>query len=371
MEEPEPLQNSTLETPVTQAKPKRKREAKLTPLIDAVPANEAGVTQTVSEAAQKPKKMRKPRKKKFVASKFDKTIAKLVVRGERSAQNIRDSLRVDADEFERELKRLCDEGLMVRGKFDDDYLSFTVKGFDLFASFFKKTLEKESEAAEAASAANNVVWDARQTLLKTEEEAREKERTAEKEKEKEKDALHKALAEDRALLSASLSEKKSDLDLEDAFKKGAPNCAGPQRQQQPKNACPPAQQKQKPKTGSAKESKESRKELEIEMQVDASAKTPAELKKAFEAEIAKAEKGAALRVGENEVCELCRAPFKIGGTTSHPKFGHCFCGAAYHKDCFETLADESEGKCVRCGKKLKLAMDARSEEAVKELKNVF
>jgi hypothetical protein len=26
---------------------------------------------------------------------------------------------------------------------------------------------------------------------------------------------------------------------------------------------------------------------------------------------------------------------------------------------------------VRCGKKLKLALDARSEEAVKELKNVF
>ena len=66
-------------------------------------------------------------------------------------------------------------------------------------------------------------------------------------------------------------------------------------------------------------------------------------------------------------CELCCAPFKIGGTAGHPKYGHCFCGAAYHKDCFETLAQddgrgsEGGGKCVRCGKKLKIAMDARSE----------
>ncbi|MFH0973317.1 MAG: hypothetical protein V1817_00830, partial [Candidatus Micrarchaeota archaeon] len=126
------------------AKPKRKREAKLNPLIEIpMPGTEIQPPFEPKDAiVEKPKAVRKPRKKKFVVSKFDKTIAKLVVRGERSAQNIRDALRVDASEFENELSRLCEEGLLVRGKFDSDYLSFTVKGFDVFSSFFKKTLEK-------------------------------------------------------------------------------------------------------------------------------------------------------------------------------------------------------------------------------------
>ena len=315
--------------------------------------------QPAPEAAQKQKTARKPRKKKFAVSKFDKTIAKLIVRGERSASKMRDSLRVDSDEFENELARLCGEGLLVRGKFDSDYLSFTVKGFDLFALLFKKTLEKEGDAAEAAAAANGIVWDARQTLLKTEEEQREKERKAENEK----DALQKALSEDRALLSASFTETK-ELDLNDAFRKGAPNCDATNSKRSPKGVCPPEKQKSGAKPSGKGEAKP-------QLEVDASAKTPAELKNALEAEIAK---GAAMRVEENEVCELCRAPFKIGvgaNAANHAKFGHCFCGAAYHKDCYETLADESGGKCVRCGKKLKLALDARSEEAVRELKNVF
>ncbi len=351
-------------------KPKRKREAKLKSLIDVpLAADETQVipktaeTSETTEKTEKPKAARKPRKKKFVVSKFDKTIAKLVVRGERSAQNIRDALRVDAGEFEAELSRLCEEGLLVRGKFDNDYLSFTVKGFDVFSSFFKKTLEKAGEAEEAANAAN-VVWDARQTLLKTEEEQREKE----KKEGMEKDVLQRAMSEERELFSASLGEKEKEIDLEDAFKKGAPNGAQakPREQKEQKEQKLKQPFKQTPK-------KEFKPHPPLE--VDAVSKNEVELKKALEAEIAK---GAAMRVGETEVCELCRAPFKIAvgasaasaGATA--KYGHCFCGAAYHKDCYETLAaDERGGNCVRCGKKLKLAMDARSEEAVKQLKNVF
>ncbi|MFH0973937.1 MAG: hypothetical protein V1817_04095, partial [Candidatus Micrarchaeota archaeon] len=223
--------------------------------------------------------------------------------------------------------------------------------------------EKAGEAEAAANAAG-VVWDARQTLLKTEEEQREKE----KKEGKEKDALQRAMSEERELFSASLGEKEKELDLEDAFKKGAPNGA----QFKPKE-----QKEQKLRQTPKKEFTPQQRQPQFE--VDAVSKNEAELKKAIEAEIAK---GAAMRVGENEVCELCRAPFKIAvgasaasaGATA--KYGHCFCGAAYHKDCYETLArsegeSEGGGKCVRCGKKLKIAMDARSEEAVKQLKNVF
>jgi hypothetical protein len=332
---PTEQQNPPQETP----KPRRKRETRFKPLTEA--PTEAAAE---AEPVEKPRVIRKPRKKKFKATKFDKALARLIVNGERSAQKIRDSLRVDVDAFEAALARLTGEGLVVRGKFDNDYLSFTVKGFDEFSALFRKTLaaaETPGEAEDAAAA--NVVWDARQTLLKTEEEQREKEKQG-----NEKDALHKALAdEEKKLLSASFTAKE-EIDLEDAFKKGAPNDSQPEKKE-------------------AKQKKEREKEKEKEktkpLEIDAVATSKTELKKTLETEVAKAEKGAAMRVGENEVCELCRAPFKIGvgSTRSHPKYGHCFCGAAYHKDCYETLATEQEGKCVRCGKKLKLALDARSE----------
>jgi len=79
-----------------------------------------------------------------------------------------------------------------------------------------------------------------------------------------------------------------------------------------------------------------------------------------------------LTQGGEEVCELCKAKFSlsVSGKGQHPKFGHCFCGAAYHKDCYESLISSTK-KCVRCGKKLELYLDKRSEEAVKALRDVF
>ncbi|MEM0475209.1 MAG: hypothetical protein QW343_00230 [Candidatus Norongarragalinales archaeon] len=337
----------------TTLKQKRKREPRLKPLTETPLTKNIQSTQAEVEAVaaeklpEKLKTIRKPRatrKKKFKPAKFHKTLALFVVRGERSASKIRDALRIDADEFERELNRLVDEGLLSRGKFDRDYLSFTVKGFDEFASLFKKTLEKK----ESDSAGEGVVWDARQTLLKTEYE---------QETQKNKGALQQALAEDKKTLGETLSAsftiaEGKEIDLEDAIKKGAPKASDL-----------PIHTK--------KEVKEEKEEVEPRcgLEVDAVAKTTGELKQAVE-KVAK--KGAALKIGESEVCELCKAPFKLAVRGGHPKYGHCFCGAAYHQDCFETLAEgEGGGKCVRCGKKLKLTLDARAEEAVKQLKNVF
>ncbi|MFQ5405580.1 MAG: hypothetical protein ACE5DI_00270 [Candidatus Micrarchaeia archaeon] len=71
-------------------------------------------------------------------------------------------------------------------------------------------------------------------------------------------------------------------------------------------------------------------------------------------------------------CELCKAPFKlsVNASESRPKYGHCFCGAAYHKDCYESLAHENS-QCIRCGKNLKISLDKKSEEAVKTIKKLF
>lgn len=77
------------------------------------------------------------------------------------------------------------------------------------------------------------------------------------------------------------------------------------------------------------------------------------------------------RKKESEACELCKAGFSLSvNKKSNPKYGHCFCGAAYHKDCYETLSSDN-GTCARCGRKLELILDKRSEEAVKGIKDVF
>jgi hypothetical protein len=96
---PTEQQNPPQETP----KPRRKRETRLKPLTEA--PTEAAAE---AEPVEKPRVIRKPRKKKFKATKFDKALARLIVNGERSAQKIRDSLRVDVDAFEAALARLTE-----------------------------------------------------------------------------------------------------------------------------------------------------------------------------------------------------------------------------------------------------------------------
>ena len=71
-------------------------------------------------------------------------------------------------------------------------------------------------------------------------------------------------------------------------------------------------------------------------------------------------------------CELCQAPFRlsVNALENNPKYGYCFCGAAYHKDCYEHLVN-SQNSCVRCGKKLQIRMDKASEDAVRAIKKLF
>lgn len=78
-----------------------------------------------------------------------------------------------------------------------------------------------------------------------------------------------------------------------------------------------------------------------------------------------------LTKGGEEVCELCKGKFSLSVSgKGHPKFGHCFCGAAYHKDCYEALINDTK-KCTRCGKTLELYLNKDSEDAVRTIRGVF
>ena len=72
-----------------------------------------------------------------------------------------------------------------------------------------------------------------------------------------------------------------------------------------------------------------------------------------------------------DVCDLCKSDFKLA--VSNPelaKYGHCFCGAAYHKECYDSLLADSS-HCIRCGKKLFLIIDKQSRDAIKGIRDVF
>ncbi len=73
---------------------------------------------------------------------------------------------------------------------------------------------------------------------------------------------------------------------------------------------------------------------------------------------------------DKDCCELCKAAFKVGGKDNAPKFAHCVCGVAYHKDCYESLVEEG-GKCISCGKKLSTVLDKSGEDAVKGIKTMY
>jgi hypothetical protein len=70
-------------------------------------------------------------------------------------------------------------------------------------------------------------------------------------------------------------------------------------------------------------------------------------------------------------CELCKEEFRLSvGSGSNAKYGHCFCGAAYHKDCYEGILG-ADGRCVRCGRKLDLVMQKETRDEMKKIKSVF
>lgn len=71
-----------------------------------------------------------------------------------------------------------------------------------------------------------------------------------------------------------------------------------------------------------------------------------------------------------EVCQLCKESFKLAMTDSRPKYGHCFCGAAYHKDCYEGILS-TDGKCIRCGRKLELELQKETKEELRKIRNIF
>ncbi len=73
----------------------------------------------------------------------------------------------------------------------------------------------------------------------------------------------------------------------------------------------------------------------------------------------------------NERCGLCKSPFKLSmQDNSMAKFGHCFCGSAYHKDCYEHILT-GDKRCLKCNSEMKMQLDQKSKEALGKIREMF
>ncbi len=256
--------------------------------------------------------------KREMLSKFDTDLLRLVASGMSNQFELLNTLLVDPSEFASRVKTLANKKLLVRDAVDANILRLGIKGYNTLHEIDEKKQKAQKQTAPVRHG-----------------------------------------EEPQIPFSApfpQVSQKPADAPQNDSPKLGDPFIGD--LSELAKKYGPNAKRQ-----GSAPENyiSAARKAMQAP-QVPVSSNVP-------QAPVAASAAGAGR---EDDLCELCKAPFKLSASLleNNPKYGHCFCGAAYHKDCFEGLL-EADAKCVRCGKRLTAALDRKSEDAVKKIKNAF
>jgi hypothetical protein len=297
-------------------------------MAEEIPA-EVPVLPVQTTLAVKPKRARKPgrpRKKAFKLSKFDKFLLSSVRSGESDSESLRAKHNLDPLQFETRLKALAERGYIVPDAANPRVLRLGIAAFDHFPQ--KKaepkpkvevpSLPAEPAPAPAALAAPAPVAPLPHTI--------------------------------QVPLPQSLEKASAEPDLNELLSRGKPN----PNYKKTFMTISAVGRKWLEEQGQQKPVKET---LILEVPHKNGEKRPVEAKPSS---------------GSEEHCELCRASFKLSvGKDSNPKYGNCFCGAPYHKDCYDSLLGSTGAQCVRCGKRLSLILDKVSEEAVKELEKLF
>lgn len=296
-------------------------------------------TNTVAKAARK-----KVSKKKFSLTVFDKDALKLIRRKFASAQGISSKLGVGEPAVAQRLQEIVKAGLLEG---NENGFHLTVKGYNEYAPDSLETSFEEN-------------------LRKKEESARNKQlKLAAKNAEKAAQAMQPAQTQLQLPLQNELAVRKSGeiivlpengasalqpernrveqresqtekVDLSELLARGAPKPGG---QVMPASS-------QKPR-------RSEKTVAEITVTPKASAPSPGAGKQA-----------------EGDKCVLCRTGFVLSVSGGNPKYGHCFCGAAYHQDCYQGVL-EASGECIQCGKKLDTNFDKASLDEVRKIKDVF
>jgi len=285
----------------------------------------------VKQAQPKLKRGRKPLKKEacFKLTRFDKDLAALVRNGLTNVPEILDKMAIDPENFNKRVALLMRKGYFVFDSQTRSTLKLGWKGYNLFAP--KPARVKAAKPAEEKPPVPMV-----------------EQNPFEEKREVKTEQAQRVFSPPSQPPVQILPSPQNVEDLGELLRKGSPkngdtrNSLFVERQRRQRES-PPIEREKIPEQG--------RKPLSFNPPV--------------------ADTGRALLVEGLEACELCKAKFKLNvKNTEQAKFGHCFCGAAFHKDCYQTLV-EDVGNCVRCGRKLKLVFDRKTEEAVRGIKDAF
>jgi hypothetical protein len=300
----------------------------------APPAPPAPGASAPAPQTPKPKpRKNKPRKKPFRLLKFDKFLLEVVRRGESDSESLRARYNLDPLQYETRLRELSARGYIIPDAANPRVLRLGIEGFNAFPP----RLPGEARRTETASP------------RKPEPSAESKPQVPAAGDAPAPEA--KAVPKSAAPLPAP-ETPAHEPDLAELLSKGRPN------PNYTKTFLTISAVGRKWLEGEGQ-----RKPVEETLILDVSKATRPKEKHGDPKGDGKA---------AEEKCELCRSAFNLSvGKEGHPKYGHCFCGAPYHKDCYDSLLEGSGTQCVRCGKRLSLILDKVSEEAVKELKKLF
>jgi len=330
-EETQAAKAETMQQPLAAAPKKRgrprKNAAAAAPALEAPPkisiAAQAAIVQqnaevntlekiTLVQVPPKPvmqaiKKVKRTSRVKL--SRFDKDAVKLIQEGTQSVMRISAVLGVDGGEARKRFVELEKRGFLSFDASSPDRVCLTIKGYNEL----RLSPRKEKPAESIEKAAETIPQPQLQPQLQRSDiEVFEEKPTAQQ-------------------------QLEQRIDLAEMLKRGAPREASVfvRRQEKRKGA--------------------EEKVVIEEKKLDA--QTTELLKKT-------------MREYEGEKCELCRGDFKLALQDGHPKYGHCFCGSAFHRDCYESLLDGTRS-CPRCGRALEIILDRQSQEAVNAIRKLF
>lgn len=278
-------------------------------------------------------KPKKKIKKKFKLATFDKEVLKLVYDGVTKDAALQERTRVDENQFRERIEELIDENLLVRSA--DLQLRLGIEGYN---TFIEKIKPKDKPQLNT---------ELKQKIEISDEKAKPIHITHAKPAETILPAGQEKITE-----LVDIEGKVGRMDLEEIIKKYGPT--NDQKNRYMQKLAPVTPQTTQITKLPAKQIQE--------LPAQAAQKTqPVQLITQTNME----------STNSSDLCELCKAPFilKVGDETQS-KYGHCFCGAAYHKDCYDTILDDSR-LCIRCGKKLMLLLNKNSRETLNELRDAF
>ncbi|MFH0972151.1 MAG: hypothetical protein V1835_06315 [Candidatus Micrarchaeota archaeon] len=321
---------------------------------------------------KKEKKIKLPGKgEKFKLSKFDFILLQLLKEGKTDFGESRKTFNLDMPEFSERLLQLRDANYLT---FDEaqNRISISMRSINDYSPKWKKAADE---------------WLGRKEK-KTRQKAQPLEKTAEPEIMTEQldlsktiraklplELLYKELETRHAKILELPEDKRAEetIDIMDLMKKYGPTDA--QKDLLTKKS--PFVERYMNKNGQKAEEKTKKADQpKGQMKTDSSETeikpdNPAAAKPYYNRAISDLSRQAAELEASGEKCELCKTGFLISVKAGehNPKYGHCFCGAPYHKDCYEGIT-AGDGKCVKCGRKMAAGSDFKMEEAFKQIRDI-